>query len=129
MTRRNRREGKQDHLLARLRPSQAMATGISSRRIDRDYPMIGRAAFGRAPRSLRDLSFQRNHSKIGSSHSPTYVPPSTRASTKFRRRIRLVLPTMVRRMTFFDGNEQSATGRANFFPSAQRSFNGRTIIL
>src|SRR5207248_10693999 len=91
MPRRNCREGKQDHLLARLRPSQAMATGISSRRIDRDYSMIRRAAVGRAPRRLRDLSFQGNHSKIGSFHSPTYVPPSSRASTKFRRLIPLAV--------------------------------------
>src|SRR5205823_6103415 len=89
MARRNCREGKQNHPLARPGPSQAMATGISSRRIDRDYPMIGRAAFGRAPRRLRDLTFQRNHSKIGIFHSSTYVPPSSRASTKFRRRIPL----------------------------------------
>src|SRR5437762_7863880 len=87
MARRNCREGKQNHPLARLGPSQAMATGISSRRIDRDYPMIRHAAFGRAPRRLRDLTFQRNHSKIGIFHSSTYVPPSSRASTKFGQRI------------------------------------------
>ena len=87
MTRRNCCKGKQDHPLARCRPSQTMATGISSRRIDCDCSMIGRAAFGRPPRRFRDFSFQRNHSKIGSSHDPTYVPPSSRASTKFGRRI------------------------------------------
>ena len=51
-----------------------MATGISSRRIDCDYPMIGRAAFGRAPRRLRDLTFQRNHSKIGIFHKFNVCP-------------------------------------------------------
>ncbi len=36
--------------------------------------MIGRAAFGRAPRRLRDLTFQRNHSKIGIFHKFNVCP-------------------------------------------------------
>jgi hypothetical protein len=36
--------------------------------------MIGRAAFGRAPRRFRDFSFQRYHLKIGSFHEPNVSP-------------------------------------------------------
>jgi len=38
------------------------------------------------------------------------------------------LPAMIRRMTFFDRNENAATGRANFSAGAQCSLNSRAIV-
>jgi len=39
-----------------------------------------------------------------------------------------ISPTMIRRMSFFDGNENSATRRTNFSSGTQRSLHRRSIL-
>src|SRR5205085_1890136 len=58
------REGKENHTLSRLSPAEAVAAGITSRRIGKDDGVIRRARPGARPGSLRDFRLEWNHSKL-----------------------------------------------------------------